>query len=185
VGKSTLTFSAEYGQQILDRVAAGQSPEDVATQFGRTPQTIHEWLSVASRRAARQSRHRALLRGVRAFGNELVASMFSWREARYAVQTSREMLKLYWIVSASHPGLAHREIYQKVVMARTGASLGAAEAIVRRAEQSFANWPTEREVTFSDVVHYMAVSEYLASVGRAGTRIDMGRVVAGRVPENL
>jgi len=121
-----------------------------------------------------------------AFGRELVASLFvSWREAQYAAQVSRDMLKLYQIVSASHPGLPRRAIYKRVVMARTGFDLNEAEAILSWSEQSFASWPTERALTFSDVVHYMAVSEYLAVDDRMATRINMGRLVAGRIPEDL
>lgn len=117
------------------------------------------------------------------FGRELVASLLvSWREAQYAAQVSRDMLKLYQIVSASHPGLPRRAIYKRVVMARTGSDLNEAEAVLSWAEQSFATWPTERALT---VVHYMAVSEYLVVNDRMATRINMGRLVAGRIPKDL
>jgi hypothetical protein len=46
-------------------------------------------------------------------------------------------------------------------------------------------WPAERALTFGDVVHCLAVSEYLASNSRVGTRINMGRVVSGRIPKDL
>ena len=183
--KSALSFSGEFGQQVLERVAAGQSPEDMAKHFGRTPQTIRRWLTSAGEKASARAPAPDLLQRASVLGNELVASLFSWREARYAAQVSRELLKLYWIVMASHPGLERRETYQKVVMARTGADMDDAAAVLMRAEQSFAHWPTERDLTFRDVVHYLAVSEYLAVDDRMATRIDMGRLVAGRIPQDL
>ena len=188
MAKSALSFSTEVGRQILDRVQAGQSAEDMAKQLGRTPETIRAWLRIATaagQKPAALLQQPALRERAVAFGSELVASLFSWREAQYAAQVSREMLKLYQIVSASLPGLPRRAIYKKVVMARTGSDLDEAEAVLRRAEQSFASWPTERALTFSDVVHYMAVSEYLAIDDRMATRINMGRLVAGRIPPNL
>jgi hypothetical protein len=186
VPKIALSASTEFGQQILRRVGSGQSPEDVAIQMGRKPQTIRNWLASAGQRAAGQSRWSELARRTVAFGNELIASLFSWRESRYAAQTSRELLKLYWIVRASHPGLPRQEIYKRVVMARTGADFADAETLLRRADESFASWPADRALTFSDVVHYMAVSEFLAaSDSRMGTRINMGRLVAGRIPADL
>jgi len=117
--------------------------------------------------------------------DEALAMLIAPRETLYAVQTSRDLLKLFWIVSASHPGLDRRDVYRKVVVARTGASAQDAESVLVRAEQSFATWPSERPLTFSDVVHYLAVSEFLASNSRIGTRTNMGRVVAGRISGDL
>jgi hypothetical protein len=188
VAKRALPFSTEVGHQMVDRVRAGQIAEDMAAQSGRTPKTGRTWLTIATgagQKPAALLRQPALHERAMAFGRELVASLSSWREAQYAAQVSRDMLKLYQIVSASHPGLPRRAIYKKVVMARTGSDLNEAEAVLSWAEQSFASWPTERALTFSDVVHYMAVSEYLAVDDRMATRINMGRLVAGRIPEDL
>ena len=183
--RNSLSFSAEFGQQILQRVVDGQRPEDVARQLGRTPETIRHCLSEIGQKAAPPSQRLSLFQRVMVFRNELVASLVSRRECRYAAETARELLKLHWIVSASHPGLPRRTIYQKVVMARTGGDEDDAREILRKAEQSFATWPKERELTFADVVHYMAVSEYLTADDRIATRINMGRLIAGRVPSDL
>jgi len=40
-----MSFSPEFSQQILMRVADGQTPENVARQLGRTPATIRHCLS--------------------------------------------------------------------------------------------------------------------------------------------
>jgi hypothetical protein len=184
VDKSALSLSAEAGQQVLRLIRDGQSPEAVALQFGRTPDTIRDYVT-ATQSSGRRPGRLSLLQLVTAWHNELVASFLAPREARYAGQTARELLKAYWIVSASHPQLARRDIYRKVVMLRTGADEEEADAILKRAEQSFATWPTERALTFSDVVHYLAVSEYLALGERLGTRINMGRLIAGRIAPDL
>src|SRR6267154_208603 len=136
MAKSTMSVSGEFEQQILERVAAGQTAEDMARHFGRTPDTIRDWLTVASEETARPHTP-DLLQRASVLGNEMIASLFSWRETRYAAQVSRELLKLYWIVTASHQGAPRREIYKKVVMARTGADTDDADALLRRAEESF------------------------------------------------
>ena len=64
-------------------------------------------------------------------------------------------------------------------MARTGSDLNEAEAVLSWAEQSFASWPTERALTFSDVVHYMAVSEYLVDTGAESAQAE---AIARSVP---
>lgn len=183
--RNALSFSPDFGQQILQRVADGHRPEEVARQLGRTPATIRHCLSEIEERAPAPAERLSLAQRATAWRNELLASLQSRRESRYVAEVTRELLKLHWIVSASHPGLRRREIYRKVVMARTGAGEDEANMLLRRAEQSFATWPRERELTFADVVHYLAVSEYLTSDERLATRIDMGRLIAGRIPPDL
>jgi transposase-like protein len=179
-------FSAEFSQQILQRVADGQKPEEVARQLGRTPATVRHCLSVIEESAPERWEERlSLSQRATAWGNELVASLVSSSESRYVARVTRELLRLHWVVSACHPGLLRREIYRKIVMAHTGCDDYEAGSVLRRAEQSFATWPTERELTFADVVHYLAVSEYLTDDDRIATRIDMGRLIAGRIPADL
>jgi hypothetical protein len=185
VAKSAASFAAEYGQQVLQKIGDGQSPERVARQLGRTPETIRDCLAVIGEQVARPSRRPSWLQRMTALRNEVAASLVSRSESRHVAQIADELLKLYWIVAASDPGLRRRDIYRKVVMARTGADEDEAGVLLRRAEQSFASWPKERDLTFADVVHYVAVSEYLGSDDRFSTRIDMGRLVAGRIPPEL
>jgi len=184
VPKSASSSAVVY-HELLERIGAGQSAESVARQLGRTPQTIRDWIAAIDVRPAGPPPRRTLSQRMYAWRHELLCSLLSLSESRYAAQTSRELLKLYWIVAASHPALGRRDTYRKVVMARTGADHEQAETLLRQAEQSFATWPTDRPLTFSDVVHYLAVSEYLAIGDKMGTRTDMGRLVAGRIPANL
>jgi hypothetical protein len=175
----------ELGQQILQRVAEGQSADGVALRLGHTPETIRTCLSDLGAQLAPPSQRPSLLRRALAFRNELVASFLSRRESRHAAQATRQLLTLHWIVAGQHPHLPRRDIYRRVVMAYTGVDEDEADMVLRRAEQSFATWPNERELTFADVVHYVAVSQYLTGDERISTRIDMGRLVAGRVPPHL
>jgi transposase-like protein len=119
---------------------------------------------------------------------KLLAPLFSgWQEKHHAARTSRELLKLHQKVAAAHPGLEKQQLYRLIVMARGGSTPAAADEVLARAAESFAVWPVPRPLTFRDLVHYLAVSEYLASHHEAGdwTRENLGRVVASLVPDNL
>jgi hypothetical protein len=182
--KTSLSLPPEIFRDALKRGGAGHDADELAARLGRSPQTIRAWLELAAKSGVRPAGMNLQLRAD-ALLNELLASVVSPSETRHAIQTCRDLLKLFWIVSASHPGRSPREIYRKVVMARAGATEEDAESVLVRAEQSFASWPAERTLTFGDVVHYLAVSEYLASNSCIGTRINMGRIVAGRIPRDL
>jgi|SRR5882757_1791922 len=117
---------------------------------------------------------------------DVLAGLFPWRERRFARHVSREMLKLYRIVSASHPDLRGRDLYRKIVIARTRADPDSAETLLDQAEESFAAWPAQRKLIFCDVVHYVAVSEFLASHGNSPwIYANMGREVASQIPDDL
>ncbi len=85
------------------------------------------------------------------------------RERQHAVRTSNELISLYRTVSAVHPDLSNREHFKLLVMARNGCNSTAANLVLERAEESFAQWPVTRELTLCDVVHYLTVSEYFAA----------------------
>jgi YHS domain-containing protein len=117
---------------------------------------------------------------------EFLTLFFPWRERRFARRVSRELLKLYWIVSASHPDLKGRDLYRKIVIARTRADPEAADTLIDQAEESFATWPARRTLMFCDVVHFLAVSEFLASHGNSlWIHANMGREIAAQIPHNL
>src|SRR5436305_1702426 len=57
---------------------------------------------------------------------------------------------------------------------------------VLRAEESFTDWPVERELRFSHVVHYQIFDEYrLQAPARHGTRTNIGEVVARIIPDEI
>lgn len=126
----------------------------------------------------------SLKRAVAAARDRVIA-YFGWCERRYASQASRDLLEIHRIVSAGHPGIPRRELYTTIVMVRIGTGREEAEAILERAEESFATWPANRPLTFRDVVHYLAVTEYLRLKGEVATRTDMGQLIAERIAHDL
>ncbi len=108
-------------------------------------------------------------------------------ERRYAKEASEQLLDLFWRERREHPDLTGRALYEAVAALRLGSNppISAAE-IVRRAEESFADWPVERELRFRDVVHYLIFDEYThAGKARARTKTNMGAVVARIIPEEI
>jgi hypothetical protein len=91
--------------------------------------------------------------------------LLAWEQQRSAVRCCREMLAMHAKVGAANPGLSGRSLYLLVVAARGGLSDRAADAVLLRAEQSYSIWPVERELCFRDVVHYLAVTEFVAEHG--------------------
>ena len=112
-----------------------------------------------------------------------------WREKHHAAKTSKEMLELYRSLAAAGSARVgnKQQLYRHVVMARLGVNPAAADKVLARATESFATWPVERALTFRDIVHYLAVADYLASNNDVAgwTRENLGRVVASYIPDNL
>ena len=105
---------------------------------------------------------------------------------RYARRASEELLELLRVVQGEQPELSGRALYQAVITRRLGANEKRAGEIVRRAEVTFTEWPSEKELRFHHVVHYQVFDEFTHSgPGRDGTRTNMGRVVARIIPEQL
>ena len=119
-------------------------------------------------------------------GGQLTALFALWRQRRHAAVVSRELLKLHSRIAARYPDLKGRALYRQIVMVRSSTDLASADRMLMRAEQSFAAWPAQRDLTFADVVHYLAVEEFFASHGEAHwTQAHMGRMVAARIPNGL
>jgi len=115
-----------------------------------------------------------------------LAGLFPWRERRFAKRVSRELLNLYRTESARHRGLRGRDLYRKIVIARTRADPGSADALLDQAEESYAAWPTRRALMFRDVVHFLAVSEFLTSHrDTPWIQSNMKRAVESQIPNNL
>ena len=102
-------------------------------------------------------------------------------ERKYARQASTQLLDLYWQQRGAQPELADRVLYEGVVAQRLGP-----DEIIRRAEESFTDWPVERELKFRHVVHYLIFDEYMRTGKvREGTKTNMGPVVAKISPEEI
>jgi hypothetical protein len=111
----------------------------------------------------------------------------AYAERRYAKETSQQLLELFRHQQREHPELKGRALYEAVIARRLGSnSILTAAEIVRRAEESFADWPKDRELKFRDVVHYQTFDEYMRqSEVRLGTRTDFGVAVARIIPAEL
>jgi len=93
---------------------------------------------------------------------------------------------LYEQQRREHPQISKRALYQNIVAERIGPQTIRADEIVRRAEESFTDWPVNRELQFRHVAHYLLFYEYtLLGAARQGTRTNMGAVVAQIIPEDF
>ena len=108
------------------------------------------------------------------------------RERNQVKQTCVEALKVYRRVEAADPGSSNITRYERVAAALTGADPNGVRTILRRAEQSFASWPVDRDLVFRDVVAYLAITDCLkADIAHAGVRARVMDVVANSIPKNL
>ncbi|TMH79878.1 MAG: YHS domain-containing protein [Betaproteobacteria bacterium] len=156
---SGLSSAAHYG---CEQISAPTQP--VAT---RPPDKAPRWLTGTAWRG-------------------LLAGLGPWRERRFARCVARELVELYRTVSARHPHLRGRDLYREIVIARKRIDPDSANALLDEAEESYATWPILRALTFCDVVHFIAVSEFLASHGDAAwIQADMRREVKSQIPRNL
>ena len=106
-------------------------------------------------------------------------------ERRFARQASAELLELYQQQRREHPEMSGRALYQEIVAQRLGPQASRANELVRRAEESFTDWPRDRELKFRHVVHYLVFYEYtLLDPARRGTMTNMGAVVAQVIPDD-
>jgi hypothetical protein len=107
-------------------------------------------------------------------------------ERRYARDASVQLLELYRQERRAHPEMSKRALYQNIVADRLGPQAVRADELVRRAEESFTDWPVDRNLQFRHVVHYLVFYEYtLLDPARRGTMTNMGVVVAQVVPEDF
>lgn len=110
----------------------------------------------------------------------------NWIERRFALRASTDLLALYRKVREAKPELAGRQLYEAIAAQRLGSRGGEAATVVRRADESFAQWPRDRDVCFRDVAHLLIFDEYTRSNGnRAETRTMIGHAVARVIPAEL
>ena len=112
------------------------------------------------------------------------------RERRQIRRICSESLEIYRRVEREMPGASNLERYARVIGEQSGADPKAVQAVIRRAEESFATWPVERPLNFRDVVQYMAVTGGLkADIAVTGVRsafVDLVfAIVADVIPANL
>ena len=105
---------------------------------------------------------------------------------RFASRVCSESLAALADVRAARPQLSGDELYEAVIARRMQRGDGAACAVLQRTYESLADWGSDREPKFLDVVRYMIVSEYLdAATGERGMSIDLGALLAQHIDPQL
>jgi hypothetical protein len=114
-------------------------------------------------------------------------AVFYWAEKRFARALAKEQLGFYRKVVSENPGLPSLEIYSRTLMHRAGYDTERAHTFVRRAEESVSSWPHDRDLAFRDVVHHLAVSEYLEQqpAERSGTHVVFRAIIDKVIPGDL
>jgi len=109
-----------------------------------------------------------------------------WIERRFALRASADLLDLYQKVRQASPELTGRQLYEAIAARRLGSRSSEAATVVRRADESFAQWPRDRDLCFRDVAHLLIFDEFTRSKGkRAETRTMIGHAVARVIPADL
>jgi hypothetical protein len=93
------------------------------------------------------------------------------RERKQIRRICAESLTLYRQVEIEMPHASNTDRYARVIERRSGADAAAALKFMRRAEESFAQWPIERPLNFRDIVQYMVVTDgFKTDIAVAGVR---------------
>ena len=107
-------------------------------------------------------------------------------EMWHAWRGSREMLQWYRRVHSETPALSGRELYQQIIVRRSGVASSAAALTLTRAEASLCEWPAAHALRYCDVVLYVVVAEYLKSHPTiSGIQANMLSVVFRVIPREL
>lgn len=116
------------------------------------------------------------------FLNQMVAK----REQTLARTCCEQMLDILKSIKTSEPGLHSEALYARAVSQRLACDLARAREVVRMADQSFAQWPEERDVRFRDVVNYLIVHEIMGKDPKTmGAQSDIDRIIRDTIPKEL
>ena len=112
--------------------------------------------------------------------------VFYRAEKRFARALAKEQLGFYRRVLSENPDLPRLEIYGRTLMLHAGYDAERARALLRQAEAS-TSWPHDRDLAFRDVVHYLAVSEYLDGrpAERGGTHVVFREIIDKLISADL
>jgi len=107
-------------------------------------------------------------------------------ERRYAKQAAEQLMAIFQRQRVEHPNVSAQALYESVVAERLGPHANRAKQVIRRALESFTNWPVERELKFRHVAHYLIFDEYMrVGKARGGTETNMGAVIASIIPDDF
>lgn len=109
-----------------------------------------------------------------------------WAERCFARRACRKLLTIYRQERRAHPQLTGKALYARIAARQWHTDDDAGHTIVRQAEESFADWRFERDVTLRDIAAYLVIGAYLKSKpGIQGTTTEMRNVVTRLIPGDL
>lgn len=112
--------------------------------------------------------------------------MVAHREQSLARTCCEQMLEILKAISLREPNLHGEGLYARTISERLACDMSRSREIVRMADQSFAQWPEERDVRFRDVVNYLIVHEILGKDPKTmGTQSDIDRICRDLIPTTL
>lgn len=162
----------------VSRVDLQQTPRDVKGAVAQPDgqMTVSRSVEDAAAVVQRWTAPRGFLAAIR-------LHFLAWQERRHAERTSKELLALFRRVQLEHPMLSPVEQYRKLIAMRCDCDDAQAQLVLEGAIESFAEWPVRRKVTLCDVVHYLSISEFLAShKGEHWMHSDIQHLVSARIP---
>ena len=108
------------------------------------------------------------------------------RERNQIRRTCVESLKIYRQVAEEIPEASKTALYTRFIEKRCVADPRDVREIIRHAVESFASWPVERDLTFRDLVCYLAITECLqANPTEIGVHARVFDVVSNIIPADL
>jgi hypothetical protein len=163
----------------------------VRTRFRRRRDLLLEFIDppqIAKQVEGRRRSIRASLLGTLGEGSNFFRWLGFYRKAnerKFARIVSLEILGLYVSQRIANPDLHGRPLYEKITSKYLNVTDAEARDVVQRAEQSFAIWPTEREVRLKDVAHYIVVNEYIETNGVRGVESHFKKVIDKVISDHL
>lgn len=108
------------------------------------------------------------------------------RERTLAKAECASLLEIVNGLRAGEPSLEGESLYARVIMQRLSCDAAKAREVLRRVDESFAQWPEQRDIRFRDVANYLIVVGIMDAHSSAmGTRSDMEALVAAAIPKDL
>jgi hypothetical protein len=108
------------------------------------------------------------------------------RESAYVKSQCKLLLEIYHHVRNEHRELDGDRLYARVVEHGLDCDATAARSIVLDADRSFAQWPTERDVTLRDVASFLLLNQLRPAQSKTlGIQANVTAIVATAIPLRL
>jgi len=107
------------------------------------------------------------------------------RQSVYVENQCRLLLEIYDHFRNEHPELLGDELYARVIEHGLDCDSTAARSVVLEADRSFAQWPTERDVTLRDIATFLLLNQLLPHRKTLGVQANVTAIVATTIPLRL